>query len=53
MDNQNNQNRNKKPNQDNRQGFPFIILVTLLTAILLCINFREQRMHRRLLTMNS
>ena len=42
MDNQNNQNRNKKPNQDNRQGFPFIILVTLLTAILVLALYQFQ-----------
>lgn len=44
MDNQNNQNRNNKPdpNKNNKQGIPFIILVTLLTSVLVLALYQFQ-----------
>ena len=34
MDNQNKNRNNQKPDKNNKQGFPFIIFITLITAIL-------------------
>lgn len=43
MDNQNNQNKNNKgPGKNNRQGFSFIILVTLITSILVLALYQFQ-----------
>lgn len=43
MDNQNNQNRNNKPDpKNNKQGFSFVILVTLITSLLVMALYQFQ-----------
>lgn len=46
MDNQNNQNRNNKPdpNRNNKQGLPFILIITLITSILVLALVQFQSM---------
>ncbi len=45
MDNQNNQNRNQNQNpKNNRQGFSFIILITLITTILVLALYQMRGM---------
>ena len=50
-----NQNGNKDNNKNNKQGFSFVILITMLTAIwyLPCISFREWTVTRKLLITSS
>lgn len=42
MDNQSNKNNNQEPNKNNRQGFSFVILVTLITTILVLALYQFQ-----------
>ena len=42
MDNQNNRNDNKDPNKNNKQGFSFVIIVTLLTAMMVFALYQFQ-----------